>query len=109
MGANIAFETFSQIKLVIATVKSARAHPNADKLVVLEVDNGERVKQIVAGLRPQHDPESLVGKSIVLVDNLEPATLRGERSEGMLLAAVADGKITLVVPEQAVPAGTPVS
>lgn len=109
MADNIAFETFSKMKFVIATVKSARPHPNADKLVVMDVDNGERVKQIVAGLRPQHEPESLVGKCIVLVDNLEPAVLRGEQSEGMLLAAVADGKIVLIVPEEPSPAGTPVS
>jgi len=102
----VSFEAFSKINLVIATVKTARPHPNADKLLILEVDNGERIKQLVAGIREQYEPDDLVGKNIVIVDNLEPVTLRGEQSEGMLLAADADGKIILLVPEESAKAGT---
>jgi len=81
------FEDFEKIRLTVAEIIHAEPHPNADKLVKLRVRCGNREKQICAGIRAWYDPETLVGRRIVVVDNLEPRKLRGEISEGMLLAA----------------------
>jgi len=84
-----AFADFEKIRLTVAEIIHAEPHPNADKLVKLRVRCGEREKQICAGIRAYYEPEALVGRRIVVVDNLEPRKLRGEVSEGMLLAAHA--------------------
>jgi methionine--tRNA ligase beta chain len=73
-------------------VKSAEAHPNADKLLVLQIDLGGEQRQICAGIRNSYTPEELVGKQIVVVANLETAKLRGLESQGMLLAASDNGR-----------------
>lgn len=80
------FDDFTKIKLTVAEVLEARPHTNGDKLLVLQLKLGERRKQICAGIRAWYAPESLIGKRIIVVDNLEPRKLRGEISEGMLLA-----------------------
>lgn len=80
------YEDFCKVKLAVAEVLEARDHPNADKLLVLKLRLGEREKQICAGIKGHYTPEQLVGKRIVVVDNLAPRVLRGETSEGMLLA-----------------------
>ena len=96
---------FQQIELRVATVKEAAPHPNADRLLVLKVDLGGEERQIVAGIRAHYDPATLVGTQVVVVANLEPATLRGVQSQGMLLAASGDGKLAVVRPAEPVPAG----
>ncbi len=80
------FDDFMKVKLTVAEVLEAKDHPNADKLLVLKLKLGEREKQICAGIKAYYAPESLIGKRIIVVDNLEPRKLRGELSEGMLLA-----------------------
>jgi methionyl-tRNA synthetase len=65
-------------------------------------------RTLVAGIAQQYEPEALVGKQVIVVANLEPATLRGVVSEGMVLAASVDGKPVLLHPERPVPDGTPV-
>lgn len=80
------FEDFCKVKLAVAEIVEARDHPNADKLLVLKLRLGEREKQICAGIKGHYTPEQLIGKRIIVVDNLAPRTLRGETSEGMLLA-----------------------
>ncbi|HHT36806.1 MAG: methionine--tRNA ligase [Candidatus Wallacebacter cryptica] len=96
---------FAKIELVTARIVSAERHPNADRLLKLKVDTGGSERQIVAGIAQHYQPEELIGKNIVIVANLKPAKLRGELSEGMLLAASsADGKLELVsVSDQIVP------
>jgi methionyl-tRNA synthetase len=96
MADPINYEHFSKIELRVAKVLEARPHPNADKLMLLQVDIGEEKKQIVAGIRAHYTPEQLVGKSIIIVNNLEPAMLRGESSNGMLLAATSNEKVILL-------------
>lgn len=81
------FDDFSKIKLLVAEIVAAELHPHADKLLKLRVRLGQREKQICAGIRAWYQPEQLLGRRIVVVDNLEPRKLRGEVSEGMLLAA----------------------
>ena len=102
----VTIEEFAKLDLRIARVLEARAHPNADKLMLLEIDVGDQQKQIVAGIRGHYEPGDLAGKLIVVVNNLEPATLRGERSEGMLLAASSGDDIVLLVPEREAAVGS---
>ena len=95
----IAYDDFAKVELRVAKVLEARAHPNADKLMLLQIDLGEESpRQIVAGIRAHYTPESLVGKMIVVVANLAPAMLRGETSNGMLLAATSGEKVVLLTP-----------
>jgi tRNA-binding protein len=110
--ATINYDDFAKLQLRVATVVECTAHPNADKLLVLQIDLGDERRQICAGLR-QHvaDPQSLVGKQIVVVANLAPRQMRGQISQGMLLAATdpASGKVIVVTPSEAVAAGSKVS
>lgn len=85
------FDDFMKVKLKVAEVLEAGEHPNADKLLVLKLKVGDKNKQICAGIKAFYSPESLVGKRIIIVDNLEPRKLRGELSEGMLLATHDNG------------------
>ena len=102
----IQLDQFKAIELKVARVLEAKAHPNADRLLVLTVDTGLAKKEIVAGISLHYKPEDLVGKQVVVVDNLEPATIRGVVSSGMLLVA-QDGQVfSIVVPERPVLPGS---
>jgi methionyl-tRNA synthetase len=96
MAEPIKYEDFARVELRVARVVEARPHPNADKLMLLQIDVGDAQKQIVAGIRQHYTPEQLTGKLIVVVNNLEPAMLRGEASNGMLLAATSGEKVIVL-------------
>ncbi len=84
----VAFEDFAKLDLRVARVKAAEPHPNADRLLKLQLDDGTpEGRQVCAGIRQYYEPEQLVGKTIVIVANLEPRKIRGEISNGMILAA----------------------
>ena len=84
----IVFEDFAKIDLRVARIVAAENHPNADRLLRLQLDDGSGTpRQICAGIKGYYNPEDLVGKHIVIVANLAPRKLRGEESRGMLLAA----------------------
>ena len=85
----ISIQEFARVQMRIGKVLQVRDHPNAAKLYILDVDLGPDLgkRQPVAGLKPYLPPETLLDTLIVVVTNLEPAVLRGERSDGMLLAA----------------------
>lgn len=84
----ITFEDFAKVDLRVARVVHAEPHPNADKLLRLQVDDGSgSPRQICAGIKANYAPDQLVGKLIVIVANLAPRVIRGEESRGMLLAA----------------------
>ncbi len=84
----IAFEDFAKVDLRVAKVVHAENHPNADRLLKIQLDDGSGTpRQICAGIKGYYTPEQLIGKHIVIVANLEPRTIRGEESRGMLLAA----------------------
>jgi methionine--tRNA ligase beta chain len=105
----LTIDEFGRLDLRVATIAEAAAHPNADRLVVLQIDLGTERRQLVAGIRAHYDPAELVGKQIVVVANLQPARLRGIESQGMLLAASdADGRLAIVTPDRAVAAGAAV-
>jgi methionine--tRNA ligase beta chain len=94
----ITIEDFRKLELRIAEIKEVAEHPQADRLYVLKVDVGGVEKQIVAGIRGSYAKEDLIGKQVVLVNNLEPALLRGVESQGMLLAASDEQGVCLVSP-----------
>ncbi len=108
----INYDDFAKLELRVATVLECRPHENADKLLVLQIDlgNGER-RQICAGLRQHYQPEQLVGKQIVVVANLAPRTMRGQVSQGMLLAATdtTTQKVIVVSPSEQAAPGSKVS
>lgn len=104
----VTLDQFKALELKVARVVEAKAHPNADKLLVLTIDVGGQKKEIVAGIARHYPPQELVGKLIVVVDNLEPATIRGVTSNGMLLAAQDGEKIHLLTPDQLVAPGSSV-
>ncbi len=84
----ISFDEFAKVDLRVATITEAEPHPDADKLLRLQLDDGSgEPRQICAGVRAYYDPAELVGKQIIIVANLAPRKLRGEESRGMLLAA----------------------
>lgn len=96
------------LDLRVARVVRAREHPNADRLLILDIDLGDEERQIVAGIVRHYELDELEGLRIVVVANLEPATLRGEESQGMLLAAEDDeGRLGLLLAPGAEP-GTPI-
>src|SRR5258706_12625793 len=107
----IQYDDFAKLELRVATIVECKAHPNADKLLVLQIDLGTEKRQICAGLRQHYAPEQLVGKQIVVVANLAPRTMRGEVSQGMLLAATdaTSGKVIFVTPSEGVGMGSKVS
>jgi methionine--tRNA ligase beta chain len=105
----ISIEEFRKVELKVATIKGAEAHPNADKLVVLQVDLGSEQRQICAGIRNHYTPEELIGKQIIVVANLETAKLRGLESQGMLLAASDEGRVIIMTPDKPVQSGSQVS
>ena len=98
-------DEFSKFELKIAEIIDVQPHPNADRLYVLQVKVGEVQKQLVAGIRKFYGPDELKGKKIVIIDNLDPAVIRGVESRGMLLAASNDTELTLVTPERPIPDG----
>ncbi len=104
----ITLEEFGKIELRVATIKAVEPHPNADRLLVLKIDLGTEERQLVAGIRAHYAPEELVGKQIVVVANLQPATLRGVESQGMLLAASDGDKVIVLSPEKPIAPGAKV-
>ncbi len=99
-------DDFRKLEFKIAEIKEVTEHPNADRLYVITLDVGDKTKQVVAGIRGSYEKEALIGKQVVLVDNLEPATLRGVESQGMLLAASDEEGICIVSPERKVKLGS---
>jgi len=91
-------EDFKKLELKVAQIKEVSEHPNADRLYVITLDLGDKTKQVVAGIRGSYQKEDLVGKQVVLVDNLEPAILRGVESQGMILAASDENGLSIVTP-----------
>ena len=85
--AQITIEEFQKIQLKTARVLSAERVPKSEKLLKLQVSLGSEQRQIVAGIGKKYEPESLVGKTIIVVANLKPAKLMGIESQGMVLAA----------------------
>lgn len=102
----VTYDHFAQLDLRVAKILEAREHPNASKLLLLKIRVGELEKQIVAGIKGHYDPATLVGTSIIIVNNLAPAMIRGEESNGMLLAASDANSVILLRPERDIADGS---
>ncbi|UCE83182.1 MAG: methionine--tRNA ligase [Deltaproteobacteria bacterium] len=100
-------EEFSRLDLRVAEVLQAESVPGSENLLKLEIDLGEN-RTVVAGIAHHYRPEDLVGRQVVVVANLKPATLMGIRSEAMVLVASVDGEMILIAPEKKAKPGSPV-
>jgi methionyl-tRNA synthetase len=105
----INYNDFKKVNLKVATITSAIEIAKSKNLVKLQIDLGSETRQILAGIKQYYKAEDLVGKQIVVVTNLEPRTLMGERSDGMLLAADIDGEPILLNLDKPVPPGTDIN
>ena len=107
------FDDFTKLDIRVAKVLAVRDHPNADKLVVMDIDLGTQQRQIIAGLKDHCTSQSLVGKNVVVLINLEPRKMRGLESNGMLLAATAvsgdSRRVVVLTPAEPVPPGSAIS
>ncbi len=104
----ITIEDFAKIDLRTAKVLQAERVKGADKLLKLQLEMGEETRQVVSGIAQWYTPEELVGKTVVVVANLKPVKLRGEESNGMILAASKGDRLTLVTLEDEMDTGTQV-
>lgn len=107
---NISFEEFKRLDMRVAEIKACEDVKGADRLFRLTIDVGEE-RQIIAGIKGYYRKEDLVGKKIVVLTNLEPRSIRGILSHGMLLAASTADKtsVVLITPDKDIPNGSPVS
>ena len=105
----VKFDEFKKMDLRIARIKDVSEHPNADKLYVITIDSGGEERQVVAGIKEYYKPEELKGRSVVVITNLEPATIRGVESKGMILAAKGAKTLSILIPEKDVEIGSPIS
>lgn len=105
----ITIEDFTKVELKVGTILSAEKHPQADRLLVEQIDLGDEVRQIVSGIASTFKPEEVVGKKVVVVSNLKPVKLRGVESQGMILCASNDTDLDIVSIAKDLPNGTKVS
>ncbi len=103
--ALIGIDDFAKVELKTAKVLAAEVVPEADRLLKLQVEIGSETRQIVAGVAQFYTPEEIVGKTIVVVANLEPAVIRGVQSNGMLLAAKKKRNLRLITVDGDIPSG----
>ena len=104
--AEITFDDFEKLQFQVGEIIACEAVKKSKKLLCSQVNIGNQVRQIVSGIRKHYSPEEMVGKKVMVVTNLKPATLAGVKSEGMILCAEdADGNLSLMVPEKKMPAG----
>jgi methionyl-tRNA synthetase len=101
----ITIDDLQKIELKVVTVTAAESVEGSEKLLRLQVDGGEEQRQIVSGIAKSYRPEELIGKQVVLVANLEPRTIFGIESNGMLLAANGEAGPVVLTPEQPVSPG----
>ena len=109
MSEIISIEDFQKIDLKVAIIKTVEKVAGADKLYKMIVDLGDEDRQIVTGIADYYGPEELVGMRILVITNLKPAKIRGEVSNGMLLAALNKDDLVLVTTDKDIPPGSSVS
>ena len=106
----VGFEEFQKIEIKVGKVKEAYKIEGSKKLLRVLIDLGkDGVKQAIAGISKYYTPESLIGKTVIVVTNLEPKTMMGYTSEVMLLAAFNETDLSLLTTDKEMPPGTPVS
>lgn len=104
----INFEDFNKLDIRIGTITEAEPIERTDKLLKLKIDLGEETRELVAGIADEYKPEDIKGKQIPILTNLEPKTIKGIESQGMILAIDIDNKATLLHPDKEIPNGSKV-
>jgi methionyl-tRNA synthetase len=102
----IALDDFKKVELRTAKILEAAEIPGADRIWKLLIDVGTEKKEIVAGIKQFYAREALIGRSVIVVNNLAPSVIRGVESRGMLLAAKDGTTLTLLAPDKDMPAGS---
>lgn len=105
----ITFEDFQKLEIRIGEIVAAERVAGTDKLLKLTVNMGDETRQLVAGIAESYAPETLVGRKVPILTNMEPKTIRGVESQGMVLCpSTSEGKPILLMPERDVPIGAKV-
>ena len=99
-------DDFRKFEFIVAQIKEVKEHPNADKLYLVKVDTGKEERQLVAGIRKFYTKEQLIGRRVIVVQNMDPAVIRGEESRGMILAASDEQGISIIAPDRDVALGS---
>jgi methionyl-tRNA synthetase len=102
----ITIEEFKKLNLRVARIKEIIDHPDADRLYIVRVMIGEEEREVVAGIKKGYTKEELLGKLVVVVENLEPAVIRGVESKGMILAAQDGETLAVISPDRPVAPGS---
>ena len=102
----ITFDDFKKLDIRVGKIVAAEKVMGTDKLLKLEIDLGVEKRQLVAGIAESYLPEQLIGREVPVLVNLEPRSIRGIESQGMVLAASVDGKPVLLHPDSEVPPGS---
>ena len=104
VSETIGIEDFAKVDLRVGQIKECEKAENSDKLLVLQIDMGKEVRQVVSGIAKYYTPDELIGKKVVVVSNLKSVKLRGIESNGMILAAdTENGVKVLFADENAAP------
>jgi methionyl-tRNA synthetase len=106
--AEISIDDFMKVDLRVAEVLQAEPVKKADKLLKLQLDLGYEKRQVVSGIAQYYKPEELVGRKVICITNLKPVKLRGELSQGMILAGSKDGQLSIATVDQSLPNGSKV-
>ncbi|HNS32111.1 MAG TPA: methionine--tRNA ligase [bacterium] len=105
----VSYNAFKEMEIRIGKVLEVEEVEGADKLYLITVDIGIETRKIVAGIKPWYEKAELVGKNVVVLANLEPKVIRGIESKGMLLATLADNKLSMLTTDREIPTGSIVS
>jgi methionyl-tRNA synthetase len=98
---NITYDDFSKMDIRVGTILEAERVPKTDKLLKLKIDTGIDQRTIVSGIAVDHKPEDIIGKQVSILVNLEPRTIKGIESKGMILMAQdVSGKLNFVIPAE---------
>src|SRR5690606_21448967 len=104
----ISIDDFMKVDMRVALVEHAEPVKNADKLLKLKLDLGYEKRQVVSGIAKHYKPEELIGKKVICITNLKPVKLRGELSQGMIVAGEKDGILSLATVDEKLPLGAKV-
>ena len=108
MKPEVTFDDLMKLELKVGQILNAVYHPNADKLLVLQVDLGTETRQIITNIKAHYDLKDLFGKKIVVITNLPPREMRGYTSNGMLFGAYSGEQFSLLTLDRDLPAGAEV-
>ena len=104
--SDLSFEDFKKTELRIAKILDVQEIPGADRIWKIQVDTGSEKKEIVAGIKKFYTREALLGRSVIIVNNLAPSVIRGVESKGMLLGAKDGAEFSLLCLDKDLPAGS---